>query len=172
MRALTKTKVFPLAILALFLLAACADEQPAVPEDQEVAEPMAQQEPAGEAVTKINLNTATDADFRTIPDVDDQMVDEFFEYRPYQSIVDFRDEMGKYVSEDQVAAYEEYVFVPIDPNESDAPTLEQLPGVDASEAAELVEGQPYASDQAFLDSLSSYVSESELAAARDYLATE
>jgi DNA uptake protein ComE-like DNA-binding protein len=49
------------------------------------------------AVTKFNLNTASEADFLTIPNVGNRMVREFMEYRPYTSIGQFRREIGKYV---------------------------------------------------------------------------
>jgi len=57
-----------------------------------------------------------------------RMVREFLEYRPYISIQQFRREIGKYVEEAQVAEYEQYVYVPVNVNESDAATLQQLPG--------------------------------------------
>ena len=122
-----------------------------------------------EAGEKLNLNTATREAFLTIPNVGDRMVGEFFEYRPYVSIQQFRREIGKYVDEEQVAAYEQYVYVPVDPNESDAATLQQLPGVDATEADELIAGRPYDSDEAFLNRLGDYVSDEELTVAESYL---
>ena len=38
--------------------------------------------------------------------------------------------VGKYVSDEQVTAYEQYLFVPVDRNEADAETLMQIPDVD------------------------------------------
>lgn len=121
---------------------------------------------------KLNMNTASEDEFRSIPDVGDRMVHEFEEYRPYVSIQQFRKEIGKYVDEDQVAAYEEYIFVPIHRNDSDSETLMQIPGLDASEAKELVAARPFESNQAFFDALSSYVNEEELATARTYMKSE
>jgi DNA uptake protein ComE-like DNA-binding protein len=118
---------------------------------------------------RLNLNTATRDQFLTIPDVGDRMVHEFEEYRPYVSIQQFRREIGKYVSAEQVAAYEQYVYVPVNPNESDAETLQQLPGVEAADAAELIAGRPYASKEAFLEKLAAYVSAEERAAADAYV---
>lgn len=120
---------------------------------------------------KINLNTANGDDFLTIPGVGNRMVREFLEYRPYTSIGQFRREIGKYVDANQVAAYEQYVFVPIDVNASDAATLQQLPGVTEASAADLIAGRPYASAAAFLEKLAASVSTAELAAAPGYLAT-
>lgn len=136
--------------------------QAAIPETgQETSQPA--------AVTKLNLNTATQADFLTIPGMGDRMVREFLEYRPYTSIEQFRREIGKYVSDDQVAQYEQYVYVPVSVNEADAATLMQLPGLDETEAQALIDARPYASNDAFLTALSAYVSADELSAAAGYL---
>jgi radical SAM superfamily enzyme with C-terminal helix-hairpin-helix motif len=97
------------------------------------------------------------------------MVHEFEEYRPYRSIQQFRKEMSKYVAAAQIAEYEKYVFVPITPNESDAATLQQIPGLDTSEAQALIAARPYASNDAFLSKLAGSVSETELAVAKSYL---
>jgi radical SAM superfamily enzyme with C-terminal helix-hairpin-helix motif len=126
--------------------------------------------PRGHARFVSPLNTATREQFLAVPGVGDRMVREFFEYRPYRSIQQFRREIGKYVSQDQVAAYEQYVFVPIDPNNADADTLQQLPGVDASISSQLAAGRPYPTADAFLTNLGQYLSPDQVAAARAYLA--
>lgn len=123
-----------------------------------------------DTVQKINLNTAGEEEFKTIPNVGDRMAHEFEEYRPYVSIQQFRREIGKYVDEGQVVAYETYVYVPIDPNESDAETLMQIKGLEESEAASLIEARPFESDEAFLEALAEYVPEGELDSAERYLA--
>ncbi len=119
---------------------------------------------------KINLNDGTEAEFLTVPNVGDKMVREFMEYRPYASIQIFRREMLKYVDEDLVAHYEDYVFVPVDVNASDAETLQQLPGVDETIAADLIAGRPYSTAADFLTALGARVSAAEAAAAENYLA--
>jgi radical SAM superfamily enzyme with C-terminal helix-hairpin-helix motif len=98
------------------------------------------------------------------------MVREFMEYRPYISITQFRKEIGKYVSADQVAAYEQYVYVPVDVDQTDTATLQQLPGVDATIADQLISGRPYGSNQAFLTKLASLVSATDTQQAAAYLA--
>ena len=120
---------------------------------------------------KLNINTASQADFLgTIPGLGNRMVHEFEEYRPYKSILQFRKEIGKYVDQAQVAEYEKYIFVPIDENQSDAATLQQIPGLDATEAQALIAGRPYASRDAFLAKLAEKISADELAIAKTYLA--
>jgi len=59
----------------------------------------------------VDLNTASDEDMLSIPGVGPRMLREFKEYRPYRSIEQFRREIGKYVSEKEVARLERYVIV-------------------------------------------------------------
>lgn len=126
-------------------------------------------QPANQAQTKLNLNTASDDEFKTIPNVSDRMVREFKEYRPYTSIQQFRKEIGKYVDAAQVADYEKYVFVPVAPNDADADTLQQLPGVDAAIADQLIAGRPYAAPADFLKKLGEVVTPEQLATAQGYV---
>jgi len=128
--------------------------------------------PENVAMTKFNINTVTPEEILTIPNTGNRMVREFEEYRPYVSIQQFRQEIGKYVDEAQVAEYEQYIFVPISANDSDAATLQQLPGVDEIVAAALIAGRPYASNEAFLAALAEQVSPEQLAGAAGYLENE
>ena len=59
----------------------------------------------------VDLNTASDADIMTIPGLGARMLREFKEYRPYKAIEQFRREMGKYVSKEEVARLERYVAI-------------------------------------------------------------
>jgi DNA uptake protein ComE-like DNA-binding protein len=125
------------------------------------------------AAAKLNLNDVTeDQLLSTIPNFSNRMVREFFEYRPYISIQQFRKEIGKYVSPEQVAAYEQYVYVPVKVDESDAATLQQLPGVDENTANELIADRPYGSNQAFLAKLATFVPEADAQQAAAYLAAQ
>ena len=120
--------------------------------------------------TKLNLNTVTgDELLAAIPGFGNRMVREFQEYRPYISIQQFRQEIGKYVDDAQVAEYEKYVYVPIAINDSDSATLQQIPGLDAAESETLIAGRPYASSEAFLTKLTDFISAAELETAKTYL---
>lgn len=59
----------------------------------------------------INLNTATDDLFLTIPGVGARMVREFKEYRPWTSQAQFQKEIGKYVDQKEVARFWRYVVI-------------------------------------------------------------
>lgn len=136
----------------------------AVPTTEPAAAPVMAQTP-----TKLNLNTATGDDFLTVPNVGNRMVREFMEYRPYDSIQQFRREIGKYVDDATVAEYEKYVYVPVSPNNADAPTLQQLPGVDAAIAEQLIAARPFATKDDFLKKLGELIPADQLAAAAGYV---
>ena len=57
----------------------------------------------------INLNTASREDIELIPGMTDRMVHEFEEYRPYEDMAEFDREIGKYVDEEEVARFRQYV---------------------------------------------------------------
>ena len=59
----------------------------------------------------IDLNTAKGEEILLIPGVGSRMRREFEEYRPYRNIEQFRREMGKYVSKEEVARLEQYVMI-------------------------------------------------------------
>ncbi len=109
--------------------------------------------------TLLNLNTASDDEIRTFANIgpnpisERRLIREFREYRPYISISQYRREIGKHVSDEQVAAYEAYLYVLIDINRSDAATLQQIPGLSAALAEELIATRPFADQAAFLAAL-------------------
>jgi len=121
---------------------------------------------------KFNLNSASSEQFMGIPGAGEKMTDEFEEYRPYTSIGQFRAEIGKYIAPEDVAALEAYLFVPVDVNEADAETLQQLPGVNPDNAQQLIEGRPYADAAVFLKALEGIAGSELAAAAKTFLAPD
>ena len=110
-----------------------------------------------------NLNTTAEEDFKMIPGVGDRMAHEFEEYRPYTSIKQFRKEIGKYVDEEEVARYENYVFVPVELNTASEEDIKALPGVGNRMAHEFEEYRPYTSMEQFRKEIGKYVDDKELA---------
>ena len=99
-----------LALPLLLVLAACQAEapDPAAELDSVPTEPAAVTMEAETASgAKLNLNTATEDEFKALG-IGDRMAHEFDEYRPYASIREFRQEIGKYINDDpdQLAEYE------------------------------------------------------------------
>ncbi|WP_425235399.1 hypothetical protein [Ulvibacterium sp.] len=109
-----------------------------------------------------NLNTTAEADFKMIPGVGDRMAHEFEEYRPYTSIQQFRREIGKYVDEEEVSRYENYVFVPVELNSATEDDIKALPGVGNRMAHEFEEYRPYTSMAQFRKEIGKYVDDKEL----------
>jgi DNA uptake protein ComE-like DNA-binding protein len=163
----------PFALACALIFAACGSPRENSQSNTAPAgtpTPVTSQQGSPAAKAKLNLNTASESEFLAgVPGLGNRMVHEFLEYRPYRSIQQFRREMGKYVNADQIAEYEKYVYVPISRNESDAATLQQVPGLDATEAEALIAARPYASADAFLARLAQSVPEADLAVAKTYL---
>ena len=117
----------------------------------------------GQLFVPFNLNTTPEADFKMIPGVGDRMAHEFEEYRPYSSIEVFRREIGKYVDEEEVARYEQFVFVPVELNTATEADIKALPGVGDRMAHEFEEYRPYTSMEQFRKEIGKYVDDNELA---------
>lgn len=136
----------------------------------ETAPPLEEEEPKN---LKLNLNEATEEEYLTaIPNFSERMAYEFLEYRPYISIQEFRREIGKYVSDEAVEYLEEFVYVPININESDAESLMQIPGIDPNVADSLIDGRPYGNNGAFIAKLSEVAPNIDSNFAATFLTTE
>ena len=162
----SKSNLLLMIVIGAIILAACAPAATATTTTTDNTNATVSESTG----TKLNLNTATsDELLATIPGFGNRMVREFQEYRPYISIQQFRQEIGKYVDDAQIAEYEKYVYVPIAINDSDSATLQQIPGLDSTEADSVIASRPYASTDAFLTKLSEFVPADELETAKSYL---
>ncbi len=59
----------------------------------------------------LNLNTASEADFMTIPGAGKRMAHEFQEYRPWKTQAQFEKEIGKYVDAKEVKRFWRYMVI-------------------------------------------------------------
>ena len=117
---------------------------------------------------QLNLNTATREEIMLIPGMGNRMVREFFEYRPYTAITQFRKEIGKYVDDKEVARLEQYVFVPINLNTASDETLSSLPGATPQLLRALKEPRPYKDMEQFRRDIAKSVSAKEAARLERY----
>ncbi len=158
----SRVRLFVLLVIAVFASSAVllVGAQDATPEATAAVTP---------SFTRLNLNTATGDEFLTIPDMNNRMVREYMEYRPYVSVLQFRQEIGKYVGDAQVAAWEPYVYVPVQIDQADVETLKQIPGVDDTIANELIAARPYTTNDAFLAKLATYLTADQMTFAPNYL---
>lgn len=71
----------------------------------------AQSATQSQTITKININTASDAQLLKIPGIGQRMLKEIKDYRPFKNIPHVRKELGKYMSKAQLDKLEQYIFV-------------------------------------------------------------
>ncbi len=117
----------------------------------------------------INLNSASTEEIGLVPGVGSRMTHEFEEYRPYRALAEFRREMGKYVSDDEVARLEQFVFVPLNLNTASREDLLTIPGAGNRMVREFLEYRPYVNMAQFRREMGKYVSEKEVARFERYL---
>ncbi len=118
---------------------------------------------------RINLNTAPEAEILLIPGMNGKMAHEFEEYRPYASMDQFRREIGKYVSAEEVARLEQYVFIPVHLNEGTEEDFKRIPGMTPKMVHEFEEYQPYENIEEFRREIGKYVDEDEVARLESYV---
>ena len=117
----------------------------------------------------LNLNTASEAEIMLVPGMSKRMAHEFEEYRPYESIEQFRREIGKYVDDDEVARLERYVFVPVNLNTATRQQIMTIPGMSERMAHEFEEYRPYKDIEQFRREIGKYVNADEVARLESYV---
>jgi DNA uptake protein ComE-like DNA-binding protein len=117
----------------------------------------------------VNLNTASREEILLIPGVGERMLREFEEYRPYGSLAEFRQEIGKYVDVRELTRLEGYVFVPIDLNTATDEAILSIPGIGSRMLVEFKEYRPYRSIEHFRREIGKYVDDQEVARLERYV---
>ncbi len=117
----------------------------------------------------INLNTVSDEELALVPGISRKMEHEFEEYRPYTSIKQFQREIGKYVDDEEVARFEQYVFVPMDLNSASSEAFRSIPGMTRRMVHEFEEYRRYTSMDQFRREIGKYVDEDEVARLERYV---
>jgi DNA uptake protein ComE-like DNA-binding protein len=118
----------------------------------------------------INLNTASRNEILLVPGVGARMAHEFEEYRPYKAgLPQFRKEIGKYVTADEVARFEQYVFVPVNLNTASDADILSIPGIGQRMLHEFKEYRPYRSIEQFRKEIGKYVNAKEVARLERYV---
>jgi DNA uptake protein ComE-like DNA-binding protein len=123
----------------------------------------------GKLFRRLNLNSAPESEILLIPGMNGKMAHEFEEYRPYTSLEQFRREIGKYVSAEEVARLEQYVFIPAHLNDGTEDDFKRIPGMTAKMVHEFEEYQPYRNMEEFRREIGKYVDEDEVARLESYV---
>ncbi len=117
----------------------------------------------------LNLNSASGDEIMLIPGMNNRMTHEFEEYRPYTSLDQFRQEIGKYVDDAEVARLEQYVFAPLNLNSATRDDFATVPGASNRMVREFLEYQPYSDMDHFRREIGKYVDEDEVARFERYM---
>ncbi len=123
----------------------------------------------GKMFVHLNLNIAPEDEILMIPGVGKRMLHEFLEYRPYQTLAQFRKEIGKYVDEKELGRLERYVFVPIHLNTASDEDILSIPGMGPKMLHEFKEYRPYKNMDQFRREIGKYVDSKELARLERYV---
>jgi DNA uptake protein ComE-like DNA-binding protein len=123
----------------------------------------------GKVFLHLNLNTASKEEILLIPGVGNRMLREFEEYRPYKTLAQFHREIGKYVTDDELARLESYVFVPINLNTAGDEDILTIPGLGNRMLREFKEYRPYKDMAQFRREIGKYVNEKEVARLERYV---
>jgi DNA uptake protein ComE-like DNA-binding protein len=124
------------------------------------------------AFVHIDLNKAADEEIMLIPGMTRRMLHEFDEYRPYKSIDRFRREIGKYVDDQEVARFEQYVFVPINLNTASDEIILSIPNLSRRMLHEFKEYRPYKSMEQFRKEIGKYVDDKEVSRLERFVTIE
>jgi len=123
----------------------------------------------GKTFIQINRNTASDEEILLIPGVEQRVLREFKENRPYRAIGQFRKEIGKNVDQKEVARLEQYVFVPINLNTASDEDILTIPGMGKRMLREFKEYRPYTNIEQFRKEIGKYVDKKEVTRLERYV---
>ncbi len=160
------------------LVAAILEKRPfaSVTELNAILTPALSKEQATEVYKKIfvhiNLNKASKEEILLIPGVGNRMLHEFEEYRPYNNLAKFHKEIAKYVSAEELARLEQYVFVPINLNSATDEDILSIPGLGRRMVYEFKEYRPYTTIEKFRKEIGKYVNPKEVARLERFVTIE
>jgi len=118
----------------------------------------------------VNLVSASREELLLIPGTGPRMAHEFEEYRPWDGgMVRFRREIRKYVDDEEVARFEQYVFVPMDLNTATREDFLTIPGMGERMVGEFFEYRPYVNMEQFRREIGKYVDDHEVARLARYV---
>ncbi len=123
----------------------------------------------GKMFVQINVNTASDEEILLIPGAGSRVTREFRDKRPYKTLAQFRNEIGKSADPKEVARLEQYVFVPINLNSASDDDILSVPGAGKRMVREFKEYRPWTSFEQFRKEIGKYVDKKEVARLERYV---
>jgi DNA uptake protein ComE-like DNA-binding protein len=124
---------------------------------------------AQQTQARLNPNTATEAQLRALPQMNDELVAVVQMGRPFATIGTFNRALTGKLKADQTRALFEVLFVPIDLNNATREDIMLIPGMTARMAHEFEEYRPYRAIEQFNREIGKYVDANEVARLRSYV---
>jgi DNA uptake protein ComE-like DNA-binding protein len=123
----------------------------------------------GKMFVQVNVNTASDEEILLIPGAGSRMTREFRDKRPYKTLAQFRNEIGKNADPKELARLEQYVFVPINLNSASDDDILSVPGAGRRMVREFKEYRPWTTFEQFRKEIGKYVDKKEVARLEKYV---
>lgn len=117
----------------------------------------------------LNLNNGPRKELLMIPRVGRRTLQEIMEYRPYQSMAQFRSALSEGYGPEEIARLEQYFFVPIDLNTASDEDILSIPGLGQRMLKEFKEYRPYKNLEQFRREIGKYVDSKEVARLERYV---
>ena len=108
----------------------------------------------------VDLNRGTDAEFKLIPGMNDQTLAAIKAGRPWATFESFETAMAKSMKADEVAALEQYLFIPIELNTFTEPLMDTFAPIGVGTRRwkrEFAEYRPWTSEAQFRREIGKYV---------------
>jgi DNA uptake protein ComE-like DNA-binding protein len=121
------------------------------------------------AAARLNPNTATEAQLRTLPQLTPAQVVAVVRGRPYATQLDFHKAVGSNLSAEQQTALYTALFVPVNLNTGTPEQMMLIPGMTQRMVREFHEYRPWTSMDQFNREIGKYVPPAEVARLASYV---
>lgn len=118
---------------------------------------------------RLNPNSATAAQLKSVPGLNDQLIGEIQKNRPYAGMADFNKLISARLGADQAKQVYPSLFVPVNLNTASREEIALIPGMTPRMVREFLEYRPYADMAQFNREIGKYVDAAEVARLASYV---
>ena len=122
-----------------------------------------------QAAQRLNPNSATAAQLRTVAGLNEQLIGEIQKTRPYASMADFNKVVSARLGADQTRQVYTSLFVPVNLNTGSREEIALIPGMTPRMVREFLEYRPYKDMAQFNREIGKYVDAVEVARLASYV---
>lgn len=118
---------------------------------------------------RLNPNTATPAQLRSVAGLNEQLIAEIQKSKPYATMGDFHKVVSAKLNADQAKQVYTALFVPVNLNTASREDIALIPGMTPRMVREFLEYRPYADMAQFNREIGKYVDAAEVARLASYV---